>query len=146
MIEITYKINTSVELDILEHLEKCDNLFTPPLSARIEISEYSKKIFTYAERFEAWKGDKLIGLVAVYCNNIKDRKAYITNVSILEKYQGKGIANSLMFYCIEHIKNKNFKSIELEVNADNISANKLYKKFRFKNCNVENKMKLNLME
>ena len=59
---IKFTINLANEAEISEHLSCCDDNFVPPLSSRVEIVSYAKKIETLAMRFEARAGSKLIGL------------------------------------------------------------------------------------
>lgn len=82
-------------------------------------------------QFEAWADDLLIGLVAVYCNDKKSRSAFITSVSVLQSWQGKGVAFHLLESCIKYVTQQNFISVELEVETTNTEAIKLYTKMGF---------------
>lgn len=130
-LEVEYRSNEASEAQIIEHLSRCDADFVPPLSGRIDINDYAKKIAGKAIRFEAWSGGMLIGLVAAYCNDHQTRIAYITSVSIMKVWTGKGIAAHLMNHCIEHAKASGMQEIRLEVAGDNTSAIKLYEKSGF---------------
>ena len=134
---ITYKINTAPKNDILNHLRKCNASFTPPLSQKVDIDNYSQKIFNSADTFEAWNEKKLVGLVAVYCNKF-NKRAFITNVSVVEKFKNKGIASTLLKNCIKYIERKQFKEIELEVNIRSNKAKSLYKKLDFQEAELDN--------
>ena len=116
---------------IVEHLTCCNALFIPPLSSKVNIEEYAQKLLLYAERFEAWKHDQLVGLVAVYVNDPDKEKAFITNVSVLQKLGGRGIAKQLIEQSLSGAKEQEFKKIVLEVSADNHAALGLYKKMHF---------------
>ncbi|MDO8310644.1 MAG: GNAT family N-acetyltransferase [Sideroxyarcus sp.] len=129
--EVEYLSNKASEAEIAEHLLKSDADFVPPLSGRVEISGYARKIASKAMRFEAWSGGALVGLVAAYCNDQEKRIAYITSVSVLREWTGKGIAAHLMNQCIKHAKACGMRQISLEVAGDNTSAIKLYEKFGF---------------
>ena len=128
---IEYSLNQATEEEIANHLSRCDADFVPPLSGRVEISSYAHKIAGNATRFEAWEGGALVGLVAVYCNDSERRSAYITTVSVLRGWQGRGIALCLLEHCIGRVKDLGFKRIELEVDSGNTSATKLYEKKNF---------------
>ena len=129
-----YRLNTASEAEITEHLLRCDADFVPPLSGRVEISDYAQKIASKATRFEAWSGGLLVGLVALYCNDQEKRIAYITSVSVLREWSGKGIAAHLMKQCIEHVRTAGMLQISLEVASDNASAISLYEKSGFVAC------------
>jgi len=124
-------LNKASEAEIAEHLHRCDADFVPLLSGRVEINDYARKIASKATRFEAWSGGTLVGLVAAYCNDQEKRIAYITSVSLLKEWVGKGIAARLMSQCIEHVKASGMRQISLEVASDNTPAIKLYEKSGF---------------
>ncbi len=128
--ELVYKTNTASFEDVKTHLTSCDKNFTPPLSEKVDIAEYAKKIADRAVNFESWDAEKLAGLIACYFNDAA-KKGFITNVSVLGEYGGKGIASALMTNCIERVKEQDFQAIELEVNKSNSGAIGLYKKFNF---------------
>jgi len=70
-------------------------------------------------------------LVAAYCNDQEKHIAYITSVSVLREWMGKGIAANLMKQCIEHAETSGMWQISLEVASDNTPAIKLYEKSGF---------------
>lgn len=128
---VEYLSNKASEAEIAEHLSRCDAEFVPPLSGRVEISDYARKIASKAVRFEAWSCDTLVGLAAAYCNEQEKRIAYITSVSVLKAWTGKGIAARLVGQCVEHAKISGMRQISLEVASGNTPAIKLYKKSGF---------------
>jgi ribosomal protein S18 acetylase RimI-like enzyme len=128
---IEYRLNKATEAECAEHLLQCDVYFVPPLSGRVAIGDYSKKLANMATRFEAWVGNTLVGLVAAYCNDKHARVAYITSVSVLPAWKGKGIASRLIDRCIEHAELLGMRQITLDVAQDNIAAIKLYEKYGF---------------
>jgi ribosomal protein S18 acetylase RimI-like enzyme len=123
---VEYVSNKTSEAEIAEHLSRCDSAFVPPLSGRVEIRDYAKKIARKAMRFEAWSGGTLVGLVAVYLNDQEKRIAYITSVSVLQAWAGKGIVARLMSWCVEYSKASGMRQINLEVAEDNTPAIRLY--------------------
>jgi ribosomal protein S18 acetylase RimI-like enzyme len=128
---VEYLTSRASETEIAEHLSRCDADFVPRLSGRVQLEEYAKKIVSRATRFEAWSDGTLVGLVAVYCNDQERRIAYITSVSVLMAWTGKGIAACLMNRCIEHAKALGMRLISMEVAEDNVSAIELYEKCGF---------------
>lgn len=128
---IKFLLNKASAELIAEHLLHCDCDFIPPLSGRVQIQDYAQKISVNATRFEAWSGGILIGLVAAYCNDQVKRTVYITSVSILKSWTGKGVASHLMRWCAEHGKALGMRRIALEVGSDNTEAIRLYQKSGF---------------
>mgnify|MGYP001574849011 CR=1 FL=1 len=128
---IEYLSNMASVAEVAEHLSRCDADFVPPLSDRVEISDYAQTITRKAVRFEAWSGDILVGLLAVYCNDQETRAAYITSVSVLKTWTRRGIAARLVRKCIKHATDSGMRQIGLEVGSSNASAIKLYEKSGF---------------
>jgi ribosomal protein S18 acetylase RimI-like enzyme len=128
---IEYLLNKASAVQIAEHLSRCDADFVPPLSGRVEIKDYARKIVSNATRFEAWSGGTLVGLVAAYCNDREKRIAYITSVSVLREWTGKGIASHLMSRCVEHAKTSGMRQMSLEVAGGNAPAIELYEESGF---------------
>ena len=130
-IEVECLSNKATEAEIAEHLSRCDANFIPPLSSRIKIGDYAKKIVCTAVRIEAWSSSTLVGLVATYCNDQVNGVAYVTSVSVLREWKGKGIATRLIKQCIENAKASGMRQISLEVASDNRLAIRLYEKNGF---------------
>lgn len=128
---IEYCIDRACDSEIAEHLSRCDGSFMPPLSGRVNIGEYAHKILSNAQRFEAWTNGELTGLAAVYCNDPEKRAAFITSVSVLPRWQGRGIASELLAECIAQLRKQGFARLELEVGKSNKAAIALYRKFGF---------------
>ena len=123
---IRYRLNEASELEIRRHLLECDPDFVPPLSSRVDIAGYAGRIAAKATRFEAWHEGSLVGLVAAYCNDRDSRIAYVTSVSVLRGWMGRGIASQLMTRCLEHAKASEMTAVKLEVAQANAPALRLY--------------------
>jgi ribosomal protein S18 acetylase RimI-like enzyme len=135
--EVKYKVKTVAINEIMAHLKECNCNFIPPLTERANIERYSRKIFENSITFEAWRGNLLIGLLAVYLNKDFDRSAFITNVSVLKDFMGLGIASTLLSKCIEYAVEEGYREIKLEVHKDNSRAIGLYRRFNFIIDNVD---------
>lgn len=136
---IAYKENTATPEQISNHLKLCNNQFVPPLDTYVDIAPYAQKIYNYAFRVEAWHNQDLAGLVAAYLNDNKDNIIYITNVSVLSAYAGKGIATELLKRTETIAKQNAFGHIQLEVKKENQNAIQLYHKLGFQFKTKENK-------
>ena len=122
----TFKTKTAAFQPVREHFRECSNIFNPPLHTYVDIEAYSHKIADNAITFEAWENNILIGLIAAYFNDLKNKAGFITNVSVLPEYQGKGIAKKLLVSTLEYGKLLGFGKMRLEVNGDNTTALNLY--------------------
>lgn len=129
---IVHRRDTGTQEQIAQHLRLCDAQFLPPLSARASIEDYAAKIANLAVRFEAWSGDSLVGLTAAYANDLVSRIAFITSVSVVPEWSGRGIGTRLVRDCIRYAKLNNFRRIELEVAMAQGAAIHLYEKCGFK--------------
>jgi|WetSurMetagenome_2_1015567.scaffolds.fasta_scaffold1220904_1 ribosomal protein S18 acetylase RimI-like enzyme len=129
--KINYRTKTASYESIIEHLNKCDDSFNPPLHSYVNIQEYGKKISNHAVTFEAWDGDELIGLAAAYFNNFETKVGFWTNLSLLEGYRGCGIASNLTKKVIAYGRENGFIRIDLEVKTINTHVLKFHAKHGF---------------
>jgi ribosomal protein S18 acetylase RimI-like enzyme len=128
---LLYSQNSSDTPAIVAHLQRCDHLFMPSLSSRINLFAYAQKIEQHAVRFECLYAGELIGLIAMYANDPTGVYAHITNVSLEQQFQGQGIAQKLLENAIAYTYQNHFSFINLQVNPKNSQAMKLYHKFGF---------------
>lgn len=126
-----FTVNKASKNQIYNHLIRCNNLFQPPLSSIVDLKNYSVKIRSFATTFEIWNNKRLVSLVAIYVNDLENKIAYITNVSVEKLFQGKGYAHFLLEKAICKSLELNFKEINLEVNTTNKKAIKLYLDYNF---------------
>jgi ribosomal protein S18 acetylase RimI-like enzyme len=148
--EIRYAIKTANERDIYVHLKNCKDNFMPPLTQRVVLEEYARKIYLKSVTFEAWREHNLVGLLAIYFNNTPSKyTAFITNVSVLKENMRFGIASALMNMCIEYAHKNNFDEINLEVFPGNKDGVAFYTKFNFINVDLRGEpllMKLKILK
>jgi ribosomal protein S18 acetylase RimI-like enzyme len=128
---ISYTVNRAGIAEIRTHLAHCDADFVPPLSGRVDIDAYAAKIAGHAERFEAWVGRELVGMVAAYCNDPSRHAGFITSVSIVPERRGEGIASRLLEDCIQYARCARFALIRLNVDRSNAAAIRLYERCGF---------------
>jgi ribosomal protein S18 acetylase RimI-like enzyme/SAM-dependent methyltransferase len=129
---LKYTEGMASQRDIYSHIMRCDKDYLARLNARVNIQEYSVKIFEKAVTFEAWDAETLVGLVAAYFNDPQGQAGYITSVSTIPTFMGKGIASALIDMSIEYAKRHGFKTIALEVAKDNSNAFRLYTRHGFR--------------
>lgn len=123
--------NRASVAQIRAHLAACDEGFVPRLSTRVDLDAYAAKLARNAERIEAWASGQLVGLVAVYCNDIASGCAYVTSVSVLPGLQRQGIASRILAQCLVHVRQRGFQRVQLQVDARNHSATRLYRQHGF---------------
>jgi len=113
---------------IYKYLTKHSSIFTPPLKGRLNLVEYSKKIYTNAIQIWAIEQTKneTAGFIACYLNDQEHLVGYITTISVIEKFQGKKIGYDLLMHLIKLALQKGFNKLRLEVNTSNTSAINFY--------------------
>ncbi|QEF98680.1 putative acetyltransferase [Stieleria maiorica] len=127
-----YQIGHATSAEILKHLQACSAQFRPPLTDRVDLPQYAKKLFSRSVTFEAWRGKKLIGLVACYVDQqAQPASAFVSNVSVLWEYRSKGIARRLMLRCHDEVEQRGVQVISLEVSDNNVPAIGLYTKLGY---------------
>ena len=125
------KTDTSDATDIEIHLLECDARFSPPLSSRVNMSEYAKKLAGLADRFEAWDSDRLVGLVAAYIRNSNQIEGFITSVSVCYVFADQGIGSLLMHRCLASASAYGLSKLSLEVAELDMRACAFYHKLGF---------------
>jgi len=123
--------NRARPADVEAHLTACAQSFTPPLGERLAIPDYAAKLVARAERFEAWEGPALIGLVAVYCNDPARIAAFVTNVSVVPARTGIGLGRRLLAAAITYARALGFARMALSVDRGAAAALRLYRSFGF---------------
>ncbi len=117
--------------DIQTHLTACDDQFLPRLSSRVNLRDYSCKLFDQACTFEAWYDQLLVGLVAAYLHDSVDRCGFISNVSVLRDFSGEGLGSRLMDVCTKRARELEMRELRLEVASANSAAIHLYERLKF---------------
>lgn len=110
---------------IVDFLELINYDFNPPLSEKVNLSEYADKILSNAHLvYRLSQENRLIGLVVLYCNNVVDLKSYIALVGVRKDYRGQGIAREMMKEAINYVNENRFLTIG--IHSNNIIAVSLY--------------------
>ena len=130
MSALRYRRDTATTDDVRAHLTRCDADFTPPLSARLDLSDYAAKLAERAARFEAWDGGRLVGLVAAYVTPGAP-EAFISNVSVDSELRGRGVAAALVADCIDRARGAGAATLTLEVATADRAAGRFYEKLGF---------------
>lgn len=129
--DIVYRVRTATWDAVAAHLRACASRFSPPLDTYVDIDAYARKIAEHAETFEAWQGDRLVGLAAAYFNDRAMRRGYLTNLSVLPEHQGAGIASALTTQVVDFGVRNGFVAIGLEAKVGNGNAIRFYQQRGF---------------
>jgi len=127
-----YKQFSATDNDIYKHLLYVDKYFSPYLSERKNLKDFSKKISNNAITFEAWENNNLVGLVSAYFNDFDNRIGYINHIATFQEYRRCKISSKLLNLCIKYGITNNFHTLKLEVSINNKIAIDFYLKYGFK--------------
>ncbi|MGY6522402.1 MAG: GNAT family N-acetyltransferase [Mongoliitalea sp.] len=122
------KFENSINYDELKnYFNENEEIFFPPLSTRLNLNDYLRKLFNYANFIlgKDQKG-KLVGILAFYMNDLEKKTGFITSFSILKEFQGKGYSKRFLNELYRQMKESNFEKVKLEVDQSNSIAKSLY--------------------
>jgi len=112
-----------IESDIRE----CSSdLFDQTLNQIEKIAFIAKKYSDFACFAELREDEELAGIIAFYCNDFKQKDAFLSMIVIKKQYQKRGIGKLLLGYMEDECKKIGMKSIKLEVAKANLNAQKFY--------------------
>lgn len=118
---------------LIDFLNKIDSKLPIQLSARVEINSYAKKITEngkilaiYNEEFE------IVSAVLFYCNDMRNREAYVTLLGTIDGYEGNGYGKMLMNSMLEFVRKLGMKRIHLDTDRTNLKAIKFYEKLGYR--------------
>ncbi len=124
---------------LTEFLQVVDTHFPVPLSEKVDLAEYSRKLIERADLVAdiSEKGD-ILALAAGYIRNAENGMAYIAIVATLSEVRGQGkaghVVRQFMSKCREHHR----KGVHLYAVASNIAAVRVYEKLGFETYQIEN--------
>lgn len=103
----------------LKFLEETDDLLEPRLSTRVDLTEYAKKVTKNATMFVAKRGEKWIGVEAVYFNPYPDF-SYTTHLSVRKEYQSNStVGMDLMLRQRKYLKDNKTKGLRFAIRKSN---------------------------
>lgn len=118
--------------DVLNYLTDNSEIFVPPLAPRVNLEVFATKISENATHIVAINNAIILGFMACYFNDPDLQFGYITTISVLPQFQGKGIAVKLIDKAVDIGKKRGFKKLRLEVHDNNVIAYNFYYKYGFK--------------
>ena len=95
------------------------------------ISILSRKYYQYGIVVKVEKEGNTVGYCAYYANDLINRIAFVSMLTVASHFQGKGIGKMLLKHVIEDCKKRGMNLIRLEVANDNYNAINFYTKMGF---------------
>ncbi len=118
--------------ELREYLRKqADDAF-PSLKEDQRINVLAEKWFTNAD-FSVCRNDNgfLVGVIAFYANQPEKEMAYIPHVYVNKEYRGTGLFLQMLQKIDKYLASLGFCQMRLEVQNDNIRAQKAYQNYGF---------------
>lgn len=96
----------------------CDteNDFVPPLCSRINVHDFFFKLQNNAHFITCMHNDRIVGLIAFYCNDFELRTSYVTFIAVLPEYRGNGIATVLLEKASKIATEKGMNKMKIDTN------------------------------
>jgi ribosomal protein S18 acetylase RimI-like enzyme len=113
-------------------LNEIDAEFQPSLSSRMSIRDYAVKVVDKAAVLSIHDQGKLAAFIAIYCNNLQTRIAFMTMLAVAKVQRKRGLAINLVQTSIRYLKGINFVKYKLDVYKTNQEAIALYQKMGFR--------------
>lgn len=112
-------------------------LFSPhmfiPLEHRgIDCREYTKKLYQHAEVYVVKEEDDTTGVIAFYCNDFHNFRAFLSNIVVRDIYRGQGVASHMLKLMFNICNERKMHVIGLDVHMNNVVARALYVKHGFR--------------
>jgi len=117
--------------EITTFLKLNDNDFFEKLSDRVDIDEYSQRLYEKSLHFTLYDGDKLIGFSPCYFNNKLQGIGYISSLAIRDGYRRLGLGTYMLNKIKAYAQKNSFTIIHVTIHIDNQISRTFYKKNGF---------------
>jgi ribosomal protein S18 acetylase RimI-like enzyme len=116
---------------IKDYVLQYDNDFYVPLSERVDIEVFSKKLSDLSTTFIIFKDGVVAGLICSYFYQPEIQKGFITLVHTKHECRGQHLSLPLLDAVKKYAQKKGFKHIGLFVSKQQTSAYNLYSRHGF---------------
>jgi len=117
--------------DIQNLLVQVERDFHPPLSDTLDLATYAEKLSQMATNFAMYSQGELVGLVAVYCNDLVGKMAYLTLAAVRKDHRGSGVGSGLLQNAVSYLRTAGFRKFRLETYKTNAGIVDYYARFGF---------------
>lgn len=99
----------------------------PHLKEKVsDMWQFACKLSQKAEVYVGYDGERLVGISCFYCNDADTKTGYITLIGVLPDFRGAGYGKGVLDFTACVMRENGMKSVRLEVDNDNIGAQKFY--------------------
>lgn len=122
-------------LETKETIADVLNRFSPYLqslsSGMVEREKLAEKFLKYARVISIKEKGEIMGFAGFYCNDDKDKNAYLSLIAVVPQYRNRGVGKSLLEEVVKQSKRAGMERLVLEVRKSNMVAIKFYEKLGF---------------
>ena len=115
--------------EVYEFLKATDKEFDVPLSEKVNLSDYASKLSKLSSFSYCIDNGHIVAMISCYVNC--PPVGYISNVCIMNQYQGCGLFTKLLSKLKIESRQLGITYFRLEVNIDNINARHVYEHVGF---------------
>lgn len=130
--------------EVRTFLLETDNEFPIPLSSRVDIDAYARKLSGFSEFSLCWDGEEIVGMISCYTNC--PPLGYITNACVRKQYQAQKVFSKLFRELLIQAKERGILRFQLEVDVDNDNARRIYEHYGFRELVIRPRTHKMLME
>ena len=134
------KSNNRIKQEKLkEFLQIVDNHFPVPLSAKVDLEDYARKLINRADLIaELSDTGEIQALVAGYVRHVENNMAYIAIVATIPEMRGQGKAKRVVQRFMDYCQEQKRKGVHLYAAESNTNAVRLYESLGFERFYLEN--------
>ena len=86
---------------VYEYLVSVDSDFTPVLSSKVKLDEYTDKIMSLGNVFVYTENGKIGAMIIFYTNDKETLRSYCAALSVAHEFRGRGLSKQLLSLFIE---------------------------------------------
>lgn len=121
-------------------LNAVDNCLPVPLSTRVNIDEYSKKVCENGKALTISKNGEIVSAALFYCNDCDSKKAYLTLIATRPGFEGHGYADLILKKAESIAKECGMAEFHLDTDLSNYRAIAFYSNREYKITDISGKV------
>lgn len=114
-------------------------------SGQVDKTMLAEKFYESAKVMTISDKNEIMGFAAFYCNDQRDKKAFLSLIAVDTKYRNRGIGKELIKQVQMHCKFEGMNRLLLEVRKENQNAVQFYSSMGFEVLSFQNTKNVYLM-
>lgn len=95
------------------------------------LETYAQKVLEYGNVYVIKSDAHIKGFVIFYANDSRERMAYISLIAVSKEFRRQKMGTELLWVCEKISKEMGMKGVRLEVDRDNLKAQRFYESLGF---------------